>query len=260
VGIVAVVAIAAIVVLTATGKIGEKHLAMTVAGNSDSGVVLGSCFGSGDGTRVTASGSFNSPVQGTATIGGAVAAPISITLSHQMDLVVTASNGRQIASGSVVVPVGSTAWSVSASDQQPGTVPTVCLVELTSAQTGTVAPSTTTTAPILNRAILPPATTPPVVDECTQPLVYAEDGSFTPLTCTSGTQINTLAWKAAAESNASVLGLGAGALPGSVQVAACNDVKNSTIPIETDAIGLATLYYGWQLNFDPAQDLITGNC
>ena len=260
VGVVVLVIVAAIVAFMATGKVGQKHLPMTVANDSDNSVVLGSCLASSDGTQVTATGSFSSPVQGTATIGGAVAAPITITVSHEMNLTVTTSAGTQIASNSVDVPVGSTTWSVSASNQQPGTSPTGCLVELTAAQTGTVAPPTTTTAPIPNRAILPPATTAPVVNECSEPLTYAEDGSFTPLTCANGTQINTLAWDAAAKSNASVLGLGGDALPGSVGVAACNDVQHSTIPIETAAIHLAELYYGWQLNFDPSIALATGGC
>jgi len=260
VGVAALALVGVVVVLATHGQLGQKHLPMTVGDNSDSGVVLGSCVASSDGTQVTANGSFSSPLSGTATIGGAVAAPVTITVSYQMNLSVTDSSRSQIASRSVDVPVGSTIWSISASSQQPGASPTGCLVDLAEAQTGTVAPPTTTTVPTPSRAILAPATTPPVVDECTQPLTYANDGSFSPLTCADGTQINTLAWNAAAKSNASVLGLGADALPGSVQVAACNDVKNSTIPIETDAIQLAVLYYGWQLNFDPAQDMATGNC
>jgi hypothetical protein len=118
---------------------------------------------------------------------------------------------------------------------------------------------TTTTAPA-NRAILPPATTAPAVAECSQQLNYGADGSYGPLTCANGTEVNALAWNAAAADRPLVMSLGPNATPGQVNAALCTDIKNSTIPIETGAYQLAALYYGWSFAYDPTSELTNGSC
>jgi hypothetical protein len=112
-----------------------RTLPMSVSNNSGSGVILGICQANSDGTQVTASGTFTSPIQGTATIGGAVEAPVVIPVSHAMYLTVLDSRGAQLVTGSADVPTGSTGWSVSVSNQQPGISPAGCVVQLGATQT-----------------------------------------------------------------------------------------------------------------------------
>jgi hypothetical protein len=119
--------------------------------------------------------------------------------------------------------------------------------------------SATTTAPA-NRAILPPATSQPVVAECSQQLEYGADGSFGPLTCANGTELNTLAWNAASANRPLIMSLGPDASPGQVNAALCTDLNNSTIPIETGAYHLAAMYYGWTFAYDPSSTLADGSC
>jgi len=111
-----------------------------------------------------------------------------------------------------------------------------------------------------NRAILVPATVPPVVDECTHQLLTAVDGTVGPLTC-PGNQINTLAWQYYATFNPLVMTLGRFATEGEVANALCYDLKNSsigTIPKEVEAYQISALYYGWQFVIPPtANDTIS---
>ena len=135
----------------------------------------------------------------------------------------------------------------------------------TSPTTATTTISSTTTVPTAttvpaNRAILPPATTIPAVAECSQQLNYGADGSYGPLTCANGTEVNALAWNAAAADRPLVMSLGPNAAPGQVNAALCADINNSTIPIETGAYQLAALYYGWSFAYDPTSELTNGSC
>jgi hypothetical protein len=109
------------------------------------------------------------------------------------------------------------------------------------------------------RQILPPATVPPKVDECTQQLLFGADGSVGPITCANG-DLNALAWQEIAKGNPLVMTLGPYATPGQVTEAMCADMRNSTIPIETSAYKISALYYGWQFGVDPSQTLLNGGC
>lgn len=103
------------------------------------------------------------------------------------------------------------------------------------------------------RPILVPATVPPKVDVCSSQLVFAVDGTAGPLKCQNG-HLNSLAWQYYAKFNLIVMALGPRATPGQVDEAICNDLRANrsvTIPKETDAIRLATLYYGWSFALTP---------
>jgi hypothetical protein len=89
------------------------------------------------------------------------------------------------------------------------------------------------------------------VDECSEALTHAQDGTFSPLTCNNGQAINVLAWSAAAPLSPRLLALGSAATAAQVSTALCADVTNSTIPLEQSAYTLAALYYGWNLGFTP---------
>jgi hypothetical protein len=104
-----------------------------------------------------------------------------------------------------------------------------------------------------NRAILVPATVPPVIGECTSQLVTAVDGTVGPLTC-SGNRINTLAWQYYAKFDPLVMTLGRFATEGEVASTLCSDLKNSTIatiPKEIEAYQISAVYYGWRFVFSP---------
>lgn len=129
----------------------------------------------------------------------------------------------------------------------------------TTAATPATTVSTSTTTPA-NRAILPPATTQPVVAECSQQLEYGADGSYGPLTCVNGTDLNALAWNAAASGSPLIMSLGPDATPSQVDAALCSDIGHSTIPIETGAYHLAAMYFGWSFAYDPSSTLANGSC
>jgi hypothetical protein len=107
-----------------------------------------------------------------------------------------------------------------------------------------------------DRAILKPATTSPKVSECSEQLTYAVDGSYGPLSCAGGTQVNVLAWDAAISTSSAVLALGPDASAMEVRSAICSDMGHSTIPIETGAYQLAALYNGWSFGSDLSQGLV----
>ena len=104
-----------------------------------------------------------------------------------------------------------------------------------------------------NRATLVPATVQPVVDECTNQLVTAVDGTVGPLKC-PGNKINTLAWQYYAKFDPLVMALGRFATEGEVAGTLCSDLKNSTIatiPKEIEAYQISALYYGWRFVLSP---------
>jgi hypothetical protein len=103
---------------------------------------------------------------------------------------------------------------------------------------------------------LPPATVPPRVSECSQPLTIDQDGNAGPLTCSNG-DLNVTAWKYFAKDNGSILALGPGATPAQARKALCG-VRNSTRPIEESAYALAQEYYGWRFQLNPTDVLIYG--
>ncbi|MDX6698774.1 MAG: hypothetical protein QOE65_2171 [Solirubrobacteraceae bacterium] len=111
----------------------------------------------------------------------------------------------------------------------------------------------TSPGPPARRAILVPATVPPKVDECATQLRFGVDGTAGPLKCPNG-DLNSLAWQYYAKFNLIVMALGPRATPGQVDEAICSDLRANrsvTIPKETDAIRLATLYYGWSFALTP---------
>ena len=160
----------------------------------------------------------------------------------------------------LVVAVGVGGFAIGrATKPSPSQTNAAQATTTTGASTPATAVSTSTTAPA-NRTILPPATTQPVVAECSQQLEYGADGSYGPLTCANGTELNTLAWNAAASDTPLIMSLGPNATPSQVDAALCSDIGHSTIPIETGAYHLAAMYYGWSFAYDPSSTLANGSC
>jgi hypothetical protein len=102
--------------------------------------------------------------------------------------------------------------------------------------------------------VLAPATDPPVGALCSTPIQSTADGNAGPLLCRGG-EVNVQAWQFYAEVSASVLGLGINPTAGQVQGAICDDFKHghATKPEEASGYKLATAYYGWNFNIDPAK-------
>lgn len=113
-----------------------------------------------------------------------------------------------------------------------------------------------------DRAVLVPATVPPVVGECTRQLLTAADGTVGPLTC-PGPRINTLAWEYYAKFDPLVMTLGRYATEGEVASTLCSDLKSTstigTIPKEVEAYQISALYYGWRFVIPPTENG-TFNC
>ncbi len=101
---------------------------------------------------------------------------------------------------------------------------------------------------------LAPAPDLPIGALCSTQITVTADGNATPLLCRSGA-VNVPAWRFYAEVSASVLGLGLNPTQGQVQGAICDDFKHNhaTKTAETSGYKLATAYYGWTFNVDPAQ-------
>jgi hypothetical protein len=109
--------------------------------------------------------------------------------------------------------------------------------------------------PKSRREVLPPASVPPVVDLCEQPLQHRVDGTFTPLFC-SGGAINKEAWRYAAQDNPEVMRLGRDPAPSAVATAIQNDLRNLESGWgECSAAVLAAAYYGWTFHIDPVDGL-----
>ena len=106
--------------------------------------------------------------------------------------------------------------------------------------TTTTAPTTTTNPA---RQILSPATTPPVVDECSVPITSTADGNPDPTTCPAGGGVNVVAWRYIANTYSNILGLGANTSEQQVFQAMCNSPTPGG-EISLAAIVAAT-YYGW---------------
>lgn len=127
----------------------------------------------------------------------------------------------------------------------------------TSPTTTTSSPPISTTAPL--RAVLSPATVPPVGDECTVELTFDADGNVAPLLCPDG-GVNALAWQHYAQGSVNgqpstwskVLQLGPYASPSQVYQAMCTDYQDvyGTKPLTVSAEQLAAAYYGWQFAGD----------
>ena len=101
---------------------------------------------------------------------------------------------------------------------------------------------------------LAPAPDLPIGALCSTQITVTTDGNATPLLCKSGA-VNVPAWRFYAEVSASILGLGLNPTQGQVQGAICDDFKHNhaSKTAETSGYRLATAYYGWAFNVDPAQ-------
>ena len=104
------------------------------------------------------------------------------------------------------------------------------------------------------KQVLPPATDPPAADLCSKQITATGDGNVTPLLCTTGA-VNVQAWRFYAEISASVLGLGLNPTQGQVINAVCDDIthNHATRTQEVSGYKLASTYYGWAFNVDPAK-------
>ena len=125
----------------------------------------------------------------------------------------------------------------------------------TTTTTSTTTSTTSATTAAATRQVLPPATVPSKVDECTQQLTFEADGNAGPISCANG-DLNVLAWEHFASGNPLVMSLGPYATPTQVQAALCADMQASTIPIETSTYNISALYYGWSFAIDPT----SGGC
>jgi hypothetical protein len=125
--------------------------------------------------------------------------------------------------------------------------------------TSTTTTTTTITPPKPNlRAVLPPATVPPEVDECRKQLMFAADGTAGPAKCANG-DVNILDWNyIAKDGHTKILSLGRFASPQQVFQAMCED-HSSTIPLELVAYQLAQTYYQWNFAVDPSSGY-PGSC
>jgi len=102
--------------------------------------------------------------------------------------------------------------------------------------------------------VLAPASDLPVANLCSTQITVTADGNAVPLLCKSGA-VNVPAWRFYAEVGASVLGLGLNPTAGQVEAAICDDLKRShaTRVEEQSGYKLASTYYGWNFNIDPAK-------
>ncbi len=148
-----------------------------------------------------------------------------------------------VAHGSSTSTVTATTTTKPARAQRPrGPTTTVATTTTTTTATTTTPVATTTTTTNPARQILAPATSPPVVDECSIPLSYGADGDTNPY-CSGSSGVNVLAWRYLAVSYPVILGMGASASEQQVLQAMCESSPPYS-QVET-AAQLAATYYGW---------------
>jgi len=101
---------------------------------------------------------------------------------------------------------------------------------------------------------LAPAPDLPVANLCSTQIASTADGNAVPLLCQSGA-LNVPAWRFYADVSASVLGLGLNPTAGQVEAAICDDFKrgHATKLQEQSGYKLASTYYGWNFDIDPAK-------
>ena len=114
-------------------------------------------------------------------------------------------------------------------------------------------PSPTPAGTPVERQVLPPATDAPAAALCSAPIQSYADGNAGPLFCKGG-EVNVLAWRFDADVSSSILSLGLNPTPGQAQGAICDDIKrnHATKQEEISGYQLASVYYGWSFNVDPA--------
>jgi hypothetical protein len=161
-----------------------------------------------------------------------------------------------------VVPTTVAPTTVAATTPVPTSVATTVPPTTVAPTTPSVLPSASLTGGTSAlRTVLPPATVPPVKDECTEQLVYDADGNVTPLTCPDG-GVNTVAWKHFAVSGAELLRLGLYATPTQVYQAICHDYHTvyGTGPITESAEEIAQAYYQWKFGVNPLSEFEQLGC
>ena len=120
--------------------------------------------------------------------------------------------------------------------------------------TGQTAANTSTGNPVLK-----PATVPSKIAVCQQGLTYASNGNPSPVQCNDGA-LNELAWNALSAQEPTVMTLGYYPTISQVEAAMCKDANAANLdssaaisgPLEETAYQLASLYYGWSFNLNPA--------
>ena len=147
--------------------------------------------------------------------------------------------------------------SKTATVPPPTTTTTTVVPPPTTTTTSLPPTTTTTTVPAL--PVLPPATVPPVVGECSQQLTFDADGNASPLLCQNG-EINVIAWRYYAQGNSSVMSLGPNATPSQVFSALCAGAYTSSYPIQDNVYILSAAYYGWNFSINPTTNLNGGTC
>jgi hypothetical protein len=118
---------------------------------------------------------------------------------------------------------------------------------------------TTAISKSLGRMMLPPAPTPSTVGICAASLSYGEDGTFSPLTCDNGTEVNAVAWEAMTTIAPAMLSLGPVTTPSAVLTAYCRPGGPTTIPLSMEAYMLASTYYSWPFTV-PQQTFVNSGC
>lgn len=109
--------------------------------------------------------------------------------------------------------------------------------------------------------ILKPATVPPKVAECSQPLAYSSGGNISPYQCSNG-DLNVNAWEALSGLELKVMSLGYNPSASLVRSTLCRDAKtNAAGYIEQTAYLISALYYGWNFGSNgPDLVLLSGTC
>jgi hypothetical protein len=103
--------------------------------------------------------------------------------------------------------------------------------------------------------ILPPASVPPVVALCSQPVSPSVDGTVSPLFCENGA-LNKQAWISLAADGTEVMRVGRDATPAAVLLAIRDDLRDRESGArECSAALLAAAYYGWSFHVAPVDGL-----
>ncbi len=135
----------------------------------------------------------------------------------------------------------------------------ITAIEAAPTSTGYWLLPSTTVSKALGNAWLSPAPTTSSAGVCAKSLNLFQDGTFSPLSCDNGNEVNVVAWSIASSTSPSMLALGPNATSSAVLGAFCADLPRSTIPIETAAYSLASTYYGWRFTI-PGSRFLSLSC
>lgn len=156
----------------------------------------------------------------------------------------------------IVVLIGMVGWLAYKYEHQTTTA-------TTTTTSSTKSKSITNTAS--SYAVLPPATVPSKLAECSQQLTISQDGNAIPVTCSNG-DLNILEWNYLKGVSSSrmplIMTLGYNATNSQVQTATCSDLASgdTSYPIEGSTYQISALYYGWNFSDPLAAEVQNGNC